>query len=267
MKQAKHLIFSCSMVVIIGMVAFVLPVQANSSTGISRTSAQIPELQLEAVERKLFAKTFPYDPMEKRLQRLELLVFGTTQFGTKTQRWAQLQSTLAEPENSQSRTKQQSDRSAIHLLEQQVLKKTFPNETAARRLDRLETKVLGQPTPGISIAQRIERLTRITGSANRFENPSTTMRPFGQPGFPQINPFYAPYENLPGFAQVDPQMAEMLQEMQRQMQQFNQHYYFESPDNQSPDQPDLPKSNKTPAPGLQEPNLEELPPYSDPNFI
>jgi len=280
-------------------------------TQMNLVTGPIPEAQLEAYERKFLQKVYSQDPVDKRLQRLELLVFGATQDGSEAQRWEQLQKSLAKVggDSAKMRAKQHqkssSDASKINQIEEEVFKKTFPREFNAKRLDRLEVKLFGQSSPNMATEQRINRLTRATGLAQ--DPGQTALTPFlgrlrpntgnGMGGLPFSQHFND--GGLPELGPNDPQMAEIIREMQRKMRSYEQfglspndksmpglpgngqfnfrfyyqtpngkEYYYESPSRPRPLTPGRPQPRQKPSiPGLTVPNTDEIPPYGDPNMI
>src|SRR5262249_18973351 len=123
-----------------------------------------------------FFKQYSSDPIEKRLQRLELLVFGSTQGGTSEQRAARLRRTIADRDRQAGETAKERPPAGeskkptgsaqypiLSTFEWRVLKKTYPTGTLDERLERLETKLFGQPSPAMAYADRVERLKRMLG--------------------------------------------------------------------------------------------------------
>jgi hypothetical protein len=284
------------------------PALAGVGAGKSQGGVGLPEAEVSGVESKLLQKTFAQDPIEKRLQRLELLVFGATQFGTTKERWQQLNSALAEQKKEQlSRRPGQRQGKVggkgedVAILEREVLKKTFANEPVGKRLDRLENKVFGQSTGTMAAESRVERLKRTIGLPEAQSGPQTAISPYGgEPGLRSGLPLGRPFggQVLPGFpefGQSDPQMRELLRQMEQQMRgldqfgngqinpnmpkngQFSFRYFYQGPDgkphyyespNAKPDSNPGFKGQKKPLiPGLKVPNTNEIPPYGDPNSI
>ncbi len=166
-----------------------LPGQAmaqNASTGPSISD-------VEKLENKMFSRQYPNDPPEKRVERLELLVFGATQAGGLDERWARLsqaikdrqnpESTMPQPKSAESLTAPPKSSAAppkagnypaVDSLEWRVLKKTFRQEPISDRLSRLETKLLGQANPGMALVDRVERLKKIGATVAAGSQPANS---------------------------------------------------------------------------------------------
>ncbi len=136
--------------------------------------------ELKHIETRYFFHSYDHDPIEKRLERLELLVFGSAQFGVNEERFAQLkvaiqkhdresaammkqQHSAAAKRETASKADQEASYPVLTTLEWKVLKKTYKNESMDQRLDRLETTLLGKASPAMSYFDRIERLGKIAG--------------------------------------------------------------------------------------------------------
>src|SRR5579883_1806379 len=276
------------------------PTMAGAAVPKPPQSSSVSEAELTAVEQRMLQKTFPQDPLEKRLQRLELLVFGATQFGSDSERWQLLQRSLAERKGQNKPRRKEGAGEEVAALEREILKRTFAGEPTSKRLDRLEAKVFGQSNATIATQARIERLKRATGSVGPEESQQTAVNPYGlgRGLSPRTDPFMNPMmPGFPGFMSGDPQMREMFRQMEQQMReldqygsgrqtipnmpgngQFDFHFYYQGPDgkphsfhsspNRVPDGNPVPKEQRKPAiPGLKVPNTNEIPPYGDPNSI
>src|SRR5439155_11618608 len=111
------------------------------------------EGQLALIENRYFFHQYSNDPVEKRLERLELLVFGATQGGSNDERLARLKNTIAErdkesaqklksgtgsPNSGETKASPGPNGSAqypiLNTLEWRALKKTFPQESLDQRL-------------------------------------------------------------------------------------------------------------------------------------
>lgn len=173
---------------------------------------------MNMLENRFFFRVYTRDPLEKRLERLELLVFGATQGGTTEERAARLKKTIRERDNSssgwtkgkegsgnagqsspaepsgQTSGKKEKTSSAgqsakypiLNTLEWRAIKKTFPEETLDQRLERLETKLFGASSPAMAYADRVERLKRTLGVGVAQNLPNETAGPIG-PG-PKARP-------------------------------------------------------------------------------
>ena len=146
--------------------------------------------ELEKLETKMFSRLYPNDPVEKRLERLELLVFGATQAGVLDERWSRISKAVKERQNPEATVVQPKNSStpsavsgssaplkgnypAVDSLEWRVLKKTYKSEPISERLSRLETKLLGQANPGMALFDRVERLKKIGASVAAGSHPAS----------------------------------------------------------------------------------------------
>lgn len=212
---------------------------APPATSTTSSVAILPRVR--TLENRFFFHTYEQDPMEKRLQRLELLVFGQTKGGGDQERLQHLNTTVAErdresalkmqrqhqatapasPENSTSASPPSKGAPgakypAVTALEWRVLKKSYPNESLDDRLGRLETKLFGQPSTTMSYADRVDRLNRTLGigavasaPTGRMHGPTSRTRPgeqefyfgFSDPNQKQITEL---------FRQMNQQMEEMM---------------------------------------------------------
>jgi hypothetical protein len=183
----------------------------------SRPRQVSAEQQIEALERKLLQRTYPLDLEDKRLQRLECLVFGATQEGTLQERWEALKRATAQPSAPQTTGSNRSLSSRVAEVETQVLKKTNPTLPMTARLDQLEAKVFGQTSPNMPLPQRVERLRKTIGLTDPFNSPQTAIQPFGSmPNGSSIFRFNGDPYNLDP-RQMDPQTSQMMNEINRQM--------------------------------------------------
>lgn len=158
--------------------------------------SEINSGDLEKLETKMFSRHYPNDPPEKRVERLELLVFGATQGGNLAERWANVSKVIKNRQNPEatmpqsaeaqpaapktgSAAPQKGNYPAVDSLEWRVLKKTYRTEPIGERLSRLETKLLGQASPGMALFDRVERLKKIgaTVAAGTSPRSSATLPP------------------------------------------------------------------------------------------
>ncbi len=151
--------------------------------------------ELNVIENRYFFRLYTRDPIEKRLERIELLVFGSTQAGSNDERVARLKRTMAErdanssahygnksgedkaPGHAKEKTGSAKSPAAdssgpgsssaqypiLNTLEWRALKKTFVSESLDQRLGRLESKIFGSTSPAMAYADRVERLKRTLG--------------------------------------------------------------------------------------------------------
>lgn len=152
-------------------------------------SAPAPGLtDLGILENRFFSHPYSHDPVDKRLERLECMVFGGIQAGTPEERLSHLikvvaqrsqtplkeeKAPVANNQNSDSPDKAAPPAASagkgsnqypvLNTLEWRALKKTYPAETLDQRLDRLESKTFGQPAQGMAYADRVERLRKVLG--------------------------------------------------------------------------------------------------------
>jgi len=242
------LILAAGMLLIMPLSVNAVP-SAPPSTGIS-------DEQLSATEQKLLQKTYNNDPLAKRLQRLELTLFGATQSGSDEQRWQHIKHCL----NNTGKTNKNIS-SSLNELEKYIFKgkptpqagkttsqagKTTSQATALQRLNRLETKVFGKPTPSMPTAYRIERLQRtlgITGTSGGIaELPGTLPAPMrGMPPgmeMPPGMPMFG-FGNNFGFGDNgmgDPDFSSQMSQLFREMQEMQrmQPFGFDQDPNQNP---------------------------------
>jgi hypothetical protein len=255
--------------------AATMPGRVESLPQPAPSSSSVPDKQLEAFEQKLLQHTFPHDPIDKRLQRLELLVFGATQYGSDLQRWQELQK--AANSDGANAPKKADEASVVSSIERQVLKKTNATMPIGTRLSQLETRLFGQASPAMATRQRIERLAKTIGMAETFQSNETALRPrIGTS--PDGNFSFHVYGDPGQLKQMNPQMSDMMQEMDRQMRQFERfgNHMFDERDFNMPNggynfQYDYqtPPSGKAPKklPGLKTAPRDYIPPYGDPNSI
>jgi hypothetical protein len=289
--QRRALIFSYTVSALaLASSVFSTPIMADSSTQyvgnqIKTKSQTISENELAATELKLLSKTYVNDPLSKRLQRLELLTFGATQYGSDNQRWHNIQRYL-QNKNGSARNNSGGGNNvstSLNELEKYVFKKTNPSLSTAKRLDKLETKLFGQPSSSLATGARIARLQRTLGlpesSGEMAELPDQRLPPGmknfnNSPYFKRMEPgnpnsfgfsfgFNGDDMNDPDLNQFETQMNRMMREMERQMQDQMQ---------QAPGYPEQPlnprRAPEFNAPRMSpQPQREKIPSYNDPNFI
>ena len=232
------------------------------------TSNSINMNDLAILENRFFSHTYTHDPAEKRLERIECLVYGSTREGSNPDRLGRLLKTVAtrsqqplQAEKAAPPPKEGTQQAAVappssskqypilNTLEWKALKKTFPNETLDQRLDRLEGKMFGQPAQSMAYADRVERLKKTVGIGLMPEasdgitatGPKPKARPRGEEsdfeGFgpaPQaqvpldMNPFGGGLPSF-GFGFGDTAFSGMEKQLQQMQQLFLQ---MQNPNNQ-----------------------------------
>lgn len=132
------------------------------------SDAQIQK-DLLALENRFFFHSYAHDPLEKRLERIELLALGNVQYGTNIDRLGRLKAAITERDReaakqmaSQAKTGS-ANYPAINTLEWRVLKKTYASESIDQRLERLEKQLFGVPAQAMSYVDRIDRLKKTVG--------------------------------------------------------------------------------------------------------
>ncbi len=157
------------------------------------------EKNLKILENRFFFHDYNHDPIEKRLERLELLVLGGVQFGNNKMRLDRLKAMVQQKDSQaakdlQARTKElkeqkdhktdtgasiaESQYPVLNTLEWRALKKTYKGESLDKRLERLETSLFGVPATSMSYADRVDRLKKVIGIEqiqvnNNFSNPQS----------------------------------------------------------------------------------------------
>lgn len=265
-----------------------LTLLALCATVLSATSSQAntpapvaPKGDLSQWEQRLLGRPYIHDPLDKRVQRLELLVFGATQDGSLSERLTQLKSEIAS--RASVKTSQSNVTQSLNQLEQKILKKTFAAETVDVRLARLETKLFGKSNPSMSAGDRIDRLKKTIGIgepppiADNFSGEKYFGGPLGRDfrhfnqdfgGGSIVIPFGGTQSMMPG--DLNKQMSQMFRQLNDQLRDMHR-------------MPNTRESRIMPFPGQKlrqlppamplVPNVqprssdEELPPYLDPNSI
>lgn len=147
----------------------------------SSLSEKALDKEIVVLENRFFFHHYGHDPIEKRLERLELLTLGTSQFGTNDERLSHLKAAIvqrdkqaaqvmAEHKAEQAKAsagkpgvKAETSYPVLSTLEWRILKKTYGSETIDQRLDRLESQLFGVPAQAMSYVDRIERLKKTAG--------------------------------------------------------------------------------------------------------
>lgn len=226
---------------------------ANPTLAGAAPEAVFSDADLALLENRFFSHPYAHDPVEKRLERLECMVFGGLKSGSNGARLEQLKKVIAQrsatplakaapPElpapsvgagNSGGKPAP-AQYPVLNTLEWRVLKKTYANEGLEQRLDRLESKMFGQPAQLMSYFDRVERLKKVMGIDSKLEQPKILTgqgpkpRAGGGSAFPQAlgmpsieealippNPFGI--GDSPFNTDVNRRFAQIFQEMNRQM--------------------------------------------------
>ncbi len=326
MKQHASFKFASA---VLSLCAWLFPCAVCHAAGPSATGGKTPAPTAEAsgaelglLENRFFSRQYLSDPLEKRLERLELLVFASTQEGSPRERLARLKNTLgarsggpaakaasqaakSPPKGSSLENMDSSSQyPVLNTLEWRALKKTYSGESLDQRLERIESKLFGQPSPSMAYVDRVERLKRTLGIGLTTQAPLSSM-PTGPmpkarqrsqmlqdhfgwstPGpsgeIPPAMPDLPDYPSDQAFgADISRTFAEMFKDMNRQMQELNKmgpgqqwtfdpqtgtwsHRQFKG--DLKPAQPGQPGAQ----PRLilpASPPPSDIPPYADPNSI
>jgi hypothetical protein len=260
MLRSRTTSFLCTLVASAGIALAATPA-ALPAPALPSAAGQTDVVDINTLEKRFFSRTYEIDPLDKRLQRLELMLFGSTQSGSLAERIERIQQSASErgqaTTSGKSVVKQNTD---IALLEKKMLKKNFVDEAAPQRLSRLETKVFGQPTNGMNTADRIDRLKKIAGVTSAPEISQFSERTDGDP---TVMPFGFNYNSPFGSSRPEiPQMDEMFKQLNKNLRGLHRMPdgmpNYGTPDG-APFIPRMPNVSPRPDTGL--------PPYLDPNSI
>lgn len=149
--------------------------------------------ELAPYEQSIFSHIYLNEPLSKRLERLEISIFGESQSGSDASRQARLLKVLkpihkaapkAEPVPSSpdesapsamtetapvSQPPAQQDATdypTVTALENQVFGRDFIRDDIGSRLDRLEKKVFGHSYPAVALVDRVDKLLMRYPSVN-----------------------------------------------------------------------------------------------------
>ena len=260
------LLLAVTMPLLVGSASFAEP----SYMAVAQPAAQSAAPDINTLEQRYFGRLYDKDATDKRIQRLELLLFGATQDGGLVERLDRLQESAAERlKTSKIGANQAVDLVSIAALEKKILKKGFASETPTQRLGRLELKVFGQPSPAMNISDRVFRLKKIlnvdTPSISQYPSSpdlgsGDMSSPFGG-GFMYNSPFGS---NRP--EDIAQQMNEAMRQLNKSLRGI--HRLPDGAPNVSPftgpnGTPFMQPFRTGPQPGRD----TELPPYLDPNSI
>lgn len=248
-----------------------------------RQPGAAPKGDLNTWEQRLLGRPYSHDPLDKRIQRLELLVFGGTQDGSLSERLSALKTEISS--RAGTRVSKGNVSQSLNQLEQKILKKTFASESVDVRLARLETKLFGKSNPSMSESERIERLKKTIGlgepppiadssrGGNFFGGPlgrdfNDFNRDFG--GGSIVIPFGSGTQSMMP-EDLNRQMSQMFRQLNQQLRDLHR-----MPNGDSHVMPFPGPGLKSFPPGTQlTPNFPtvpdhqetEVPPYLDPNSI
>lgn len=165
----------------------------SASTCFAADSPSQGQGLIEKLENQFFEHTYPSDNDEKRVERLEKLIFGESKSGDLQKRIQTLSASLPKNTDASQLTDQGSgvnqspqiassnqkntsqtqsqpqdqgqdnddpstDYPRVDAAEHLLLGKTFQNEPLSRRLDQLEVKAFGKPTGNPDLSDRVDRL-------------------------------------------------------------------------------------------------------------
>jgi hypothetical protein len=225
-----------------------------------------PRGDLSQWEQQLLGQSHERDPLDKRIQRLELLLFNGTQEGSLSERLDQIRARIES--RSAVRPSKGAVNGSLEQLEQKILKKTFATEPVETRLTRLETKLFGKASPSMSAADRVDRLKRTIGLGEpppiaQFPNNNLMEVPF-QHGYP--NGMIMPFDQSMRPDELNRQMSDMFRQFNQQLRQL--HRLPNGSDSAPFTQPEMPQMPQVPQmPRIRKHSGNELPPYLDPNSI
>lgn len=169
------------------LLAICFLISGHRADAANTANSQVSEFTLESeknlkqLENRFFFHDYNHDLIEKRLERLELLVLGSLQSGSNKTRLDRLKSSIQQKDSQaakdlQARTKEIQEKKTepgtsvsenqypvLTTLEWRSLKKTYKTESLDKRLDRLETNIFGTPATSMSYADRVDRLKKVIG--------------------------------------------------------------------------------------------------------
>lgn len=171
--------------------------------------------QLSQMEQQLFSRSYPSEPQQNRIERLEKTVFGSAQSNQSSEQRLQAlgqfftpsqpvsqgpsrpnYSTQPPPKpdivqySPQQNTATETQYPAVSAMEQRVFNRTFEQDTVDVRLARLERRTLGQVQYG-TLQERTDQLRMVvlgdTGAGSIATNPQPSgyFPPNGNPSSPQ----------------------------------------------------------------------------------
>lgn len=207
------------------------------------TEASIAK-DLALLENRFFSHQYANDPTDKRLERLELLVYGATQGGSLPERWARLNKSIATrsqtpiaksaPSSGEKAPESSTQYPVLNTLEWRALKQTYPKESLDQRLGRMEKKLFGQDAPGMAYVDRVDRLKKTLGigitaaAPSGPTGPAPKARPRSMGGIQDFSDFnfggddglmspMAPFAFGFGNSAMNGAFAQMFADMNKQM--------------------------------------------------
>lgn len=254
--ENRFFITSCSIAAACGIaLSYYLPATVAAPTQRTAPDKSFSASSLGLLENRFFSHAYAHDPVEKRLERLECLIFGSMKDGTNEERLSRLSKTVsmrsASPipvekaapgaSGSQAEAGNSTQYPILNTLEWRALKKTFAAESLDKRLDRLEGSLFGQPAQGMAYVDRVERLKKTLGigidmggeEKNMARGPLPKARPrsgddlsgaanmfafpdAGSAPMPQLFPGTSGFDTIFG-ASVDRRFQQMFEEMNKHM--------------------------------------------------
>lgn len=191
--EIKKSVFAC-LIICLGTTAQALainpPDKALAKTSGAPMSDQAIDKDLTVLENRFFFHHYGHDPVEKRLERIELLILGASQSGSPVARLDSLKKAVVVKDKEAAQVMREQNKAAsagiqggaagkpgtsapatgkapsypqVGTLEWHILKKTYPQEALDQRLNRLEERLFGVPATAMSYLDRIERLKKTTG--------------------------------------------------------------------------------------------------------
>ena len=239
---------------------------------------------LKNLEDRFFFHSYDHDPLEKRIERIELLVFGEAKYGTIQERLTGLKTRIdANDREAASDMKRRNERSKkdgdapqhypiMNTLEWKILKKTYREEPLETRLDRLENKLFGKTAPAMSYRDRIDRLKKIVGINITSLSPENSSLPQGPLPRAGKTPLLIPFSGR-NLSELNPnsksfqddfekQFMKDMPNMMKYMDERLKNFFESSPNGyQFSPSPSIPHTVPKSKPKVT------IPPYADPNSI
>jgi hypothetical protein len=123
---------------------------------------------VDEIEKKVLKKTFSNEDIERRLSRLETIVYGGSVNASLNSRVDNLKTTVfknnqSTAEQSYSATQLNSDSVNMLLskMERDVFNQVYSNDAVESRLSRLEMNIFNSASPEDTVDDRVERLSAV----------------------------------------------------------------------------------------------------------